>query len=564
MAFSADGTRLGADMITADGSAIDLVLADATTGALEHRFVAHDASTQPSPNTHLAFDHYDAGFFDAVVFSPDGNQVSSVVARAKDGDIATFDAASGSRVGGSPASQNATLDGVSPDLRELVEQTPHADVVVDVTTGAVLASFPRDNTTGIGVNPTAVDPVAPNLVYQPGQQGSLAVLDWTQLGSRYFETAASTQRLAFPVLVSPTGQLLGAKDDPPVPTSDRAFTSPAGYTATLSNDRIVIDDPRLNRTVRTLTEVPSGCTSAPGPNFVFTGTPTKGRIAIEFPHDQSAFAQAALLSWDLADPRSAPQWRQTLVMPNYGGYNIPFLVASSDGNTLGVMGADAAQIVDGRTGRLVATGPAAGGGQLERLALSPDARTLATIDYGGHVQLLDMATGKLRATLTSSTGNAGDLGFAGDPELAFSPDGTYLAVWSNPIGLEVWDLRSGASIAVLDGRATAPPFTTSLGNFYGYDLGPYTQLVVTFGAADDSVTVTGERRLGAPPDPLSGFIGDGPSAVRTVTWSMKPSDWERAACTIAGRDLTTDEWNQYVGASVPYHHTCTPVLAVHP
>ncbi len=560
MAFSADGTRLGADLITADASAIDLVLVDATTGALQRRFVAHAGSTQPSPNTHLAFDHYDAGFFDAVVFSPDGRQVSSVVARAKDGGIATFDAATGSRVGGSPASQTATLDGVSPDLRELVEQTPHADLVVDAATGAALASYPRDNTTGIGVNPTAVDPVAPHLVYQPGQQGSLAVLDWTQLGSPYFETAASTQRLAFPVLVSPTGQLLGAKDDPPLPTGDRAFTSPAGYAAILSNDRIVLNDPRLNRTVRTLTDVPSGCTSAPGPNFVFTGTPTNGRVAIECPHDQSAFAQATLLSWDLSDPRSAPQWRQTFVMPNYGGYNIPFLVASSDGNTLGVMGALSAQVVDGRTGRLVATGPAATGGQLERLALSPDTRTLATIDYSGHVQLLDTATGTLRHTLTSSTGNAANPGFAGDPELAFSPDGAYLAVWSDPIGLEVWDLRTGASIGVLDGRATVAPFTTSLGTLYGFDLGPYTQLVVTFGAADASVTVTGERRLGAPPDYLIGFPGDGPSAIRTVTWSMKPSDWERAACTIAGRDLTTDEWNQYVGASVPYHRTCTPLL----
>jgi WD40 repeat protein len=220
--------------------------------------------------------------------------------------------------------------------------------------------------------------------------------------------------------------------------------------------------------------------------------------------------------------------------------------------------------VDGRTGRLVATGPAATGGQLERLALSPDARTLATIDYSGHVQLLDTATGKLRSTLTSSTGNAADIGFAGDPELAFSPDGAYLAVWSNPIGLELWDLRSAASIAVLDGRAAVAPFTTSLGNFYGYDLGPYTQLVVSFGAARETVTVTGERRLGAPPNYLTGFPGDGPSAVRTVTWSLKPSDWERAGCTIVGRDLTTDEWNQYVGASVPYHHTCTPVLATHP
>ena len=70
LAFSRDGRQLGADMITADGSAIDLVQIDATSGALVRRFVAHAGSTAPSPNTHRAFDHWDAGFFDEVVFSP--------------------------------------------------------------------------------------------------------------------------------------------------------------------------------------------------------------------------------------------------------------------------------------------------------------------------------------------------------------------------------------------------------------------------------------------------------------------------------------------------------------
>ena len=134
-------------------------------------------------------------------------------------------------------------------------------------------------------------------------------------------------------------------------------------------------------------------------------------------------------------------------------------------------------------------------------------------------------------------------------------------MWSNPIGLEVWDLHNGESIAVLDGRATTPPFDLSLGNSYGFDLGGYGQVVVSFGADGGTVTMTGERPLGAPPNFLTGFNGSGPFGVRTVTWSLKPSNWERAACTIVGRDLTADEWNQYVGVSVPYHHTCTPLLA---
>ena len=120
----------------------------------------------------------------------------------------------------------------------------------------------------------------------------------------------------------------------------------------------------------------------------------------------------------------------------------------------------------------------------------------------------------------------------------------------NPIGLEVWDLHTGASIAVFDGRTTAPPFT-SFGQRAGFDAGPYSQLVVSFNTSGNTVTITGERATSP---------GAATSFVRTATWSLTPSDWERAACTIVGRDLTTGEWDQYIGGAVPYHSTCTSLL----
>ena len=482
LAFSRDGRQLSADMITADGSTIQLALIDATNGALVRRVVAHTGSTAPSPNTHRAFDHWNAPFFDAVVFSPDGRQVSSVVGRAEDGDIATFDAATGARVGGSPPSQNKQIDAVSADLHELVEQSPHAESVVEATTGSVLVSYPKDNTSGIALNPIAVDPAAPNIVYQPSQQGSLAMLDWSQIGPRGFLTAASVKRVDFPAVISRAGQLLrgtsDAADHSPLdrasgvpPAHERVFASPSGYTAILSDHDITIRDPQQNRTIRTLTSVPSGCTGLFGTNFVFTGTPKHGRVALECPNDTSTFPLATLRSWDLNSPRSTPQWQKTYRMANQPGLDIPTVVASNGGDTLALTGADSAYIVDGHTGRLMSTGPSAAGGQLERLALSPDSRTLATIDYSGSVELVDTSTGKLRRTFTSSTGPAKNPGFPGFPELAFSPDGNYLAVWDNPIGLEVWDLHTGASIAVFDGRTTAPPFT-SFGQRAGFDRVP--------------------------------------------------------------------------------------------
>ena len=41
---------------------------------------------------------------------------------------------------------------------------------------------------------------------------------------------------------------------------------------------------------------------------------------------------------------------------------------------------------------------------------------------------------------------------------------------------------------------------------------------------------------------------------------MRPVDWERAACQVAGRDLSRRRWDQLVGKGVAYHATCAPFL----
>lgn len=39
-------------------------------------------------------------------------------------------------------------------------------------------------------------------------------------------------------------------------------------------------------------------------------------------------------------------------------------------------------------------------------------------------------------------------------------------------------------------------------------------------------------------------------------WSLEPDHWVTAACAIAGRNLTTDEWSTYVGDLGDYQPTC--------
>jgi hypothetical protein len=39
-------------------------------------------------------------------------------------------------------------------------------------------------------------------------------------------------------------------------------------------------------------------------------------------------------------------------------------------------------------------------------------------------------------------------------------------------------------------------------------------------------------------------------------WDLDPAAWVDAACAIAGRNLTHEEWATYVGDLAPYTATC--------
>lgn len=41
-----------------------------------------------------------------------------------------------------------------------------------------------------------------------------------------------------------------------------------------------------------------------------------------------------------------------------------------------------------------------------------------------------------------------------------------------------------------------------------------------------------------------------------VVWDLDPAHWVVAACQVAGRNLTQDEWDQYIGDLAAYQRTC--------
>jgi hypothetical protein len=99
--------------------------------------------------------------------------------------------------------------------------------------------------------------------------------------------------------------------------------------------------------------------------------------------------------------------------------------------------------------------------------------------------------------------------------------------------VSLFDTATGQRIAVVDGRGTDA--TDS-----GYS-------ALRFAPDGSSF----EFVEGTRPDPGSERLD-----VRTATWSLRPEDWVKAACTMVSRDLTEDEWRRYVSPTLPWASTC--------
>jgi WD40 repeat protein len=159
-----------------------------------------------------------------------------------------------------------------------------------------------------------------------------------------------------------------------------------------------------------------------------------------------------------------------------------------------------------------------GNGAVQTVAFSADGKTLAAGGNDGTIVLWDVARHQKKGQVLA--GHGGPL-----TGVSFSPDGRTLASSSMDGTVILWDL----------------PLYSTVHQFLGQRLDEHSGPVasVAFDSSGKSLASGGTDE--------------------TVVWDTDPQSWQRQACSIANRNLTPTEWEQFIGSGRHIQKTCPDV-----
>ena len=189
------------------------------------------------------------------------------------------------------------------------------------------------------------------------------------------------------------------------------------------------------------------------------------------------------------------------------------------------------------------------------LAFSPDSKKLAA-GHDTNATVYSLPSGRPLYTVDVD----GNYGHAS--ALAFSPDGSLLATGGGTGEVRFWDADSGAR----NGRR----LSANAGWVENLAFDPSGRILVTSGTDGTTrlIDVANQVVLGTPLPGLdnvaedAAFTPDGKRVIVMTTegegfaWDVTLDGWERQACAVAGRDLTRDEWEEFLPER-PYEPVCS-------
>jgi len=242
----------------------------------------------------------------------------------------------------------------------------------------------------------------------------------------------------------------------------------------------------------------------------------------------ASYENGAILLWNVTTGRVLHR----LVHPVLNSNTVSTIAFSPDGKVLASGSNDSVVFWNVATGK--PTGQQLTGHQtvIKSVAFSPDGHTLASIDENSAIMLWDIRTMEpllSQPFLNTDPDLALEVPF--QTGLAFSPDGSELAAGGYQ-SVTVWNVTD-----VTHPERFAHAFHRPISDFLTANIRG-----VAFSPAGQQLLV----------------ISDTYTENYAVTlWDINTASWASSACSIANRNFTLNEWQQFVGENTPYQRVCS-------
>ena len=141
--------------------------------------------------------------------------------------------------------------------------------------------------------------------------------------------------------------------------------------------------------------------------------------------------------------------------------------------------------------------------------------------------------------------------------VVFSPDGQHLATASRDATARVWEVSNGREVARLrhDDTVVAVVFSPN-GQYLATASQDATARVWATSSGQEVARLAHQQFVHAVAfSPDGRYVATASDDHTVGVWDVRPQDVLAAACTRLTRNLTPEEWRQYVGEE-PYRKTC--------
>jgi WD40 repeat protein len=264
--------------------------------------------------------------------------------------------------------------------------------------------------------------------------------------------------------------------------------------------------------------------------------------AVSFSPDGTYLATASLDSsahlWQVSSGREVTR------LPH--GRNVVALRFSADGRYLATASSDhTARVWDTASGQELAR--LCHGDLVWAVSFSPDGTYLATASLDGFARLWQVSSGREVTRLPHGRNVVA---------VSFSANGRYLATASSDHTARVWDTTSGRELARLSHEGGVKSVVFSADDRYVTTASTdYTARVWEVSNGLEMARMTHERPVWTAVFSADGrYIATLSADQTTHVWLWQPEDLIAEACARLTRDLTPEEWRQYVG-NEPFRKT---------